>query len=105
MGGLDLLSAGGAPVKDIWGNVVTVEEARELKRRRKPTPKKGYAAPPGTGPDGETCGSCRHLFRNRMAKTYLKCGLMWRFWTGGAGSDVLAKSPACRNWEAEEDTE
>lgn len=37
---------------------------------------KGYAAPPGTGPKGETCGSCAHLYRNRLAKTYLKCALI-----------------------------
>jgi hypothetical protein len=61
---------------------------------------KGYAAMPGTGPAGETCKSCGHLYRNRLAKTYLKCGLMKAHWTGGAGTDVLARSPACRNWSA-----
>jgi hypothetical protein len=58
----------------------------------------GYAASPGTGPKGETCGSCQHLYRKRMAKTYLKCALMSAMWTGGHGTDVLARSPACVMW-------
>lgn len=61
--------------------------------------KHGHAALPGTGPAGETCGSCKHLYRNRMAKTYLKCGLMRAHWTGGAGTDVRAGDAACRRWE------
>jgi hypothetical protein len=35
-----------------------------------------------------------------MAKTYLKCELMKAYWTGGAGSDIKARAPACRRWEA-----
>lgn len=61
----------------------------------------GYAALPGTGPAGETCGSCAHLYRNRMGKTYLKCVLMQAKWTGGHGTDVLARSLACSKWEAQ----
>ncbi|MGU3540042.1 hypothetical protein [Methylobacterium sp. A54F] len=72
---------------------------QERKRLRAATTPKGYAALPGTGPAGETCGSCEHLTRRHMAKTYLKCGLMQRGWTRGAGSDVRAGAPACRRWE------
>lgn len=74
---------------------LTPAERKALGKRPK---KRGYAAQPGTGPAGETCGSCHFLFRNRLAKTYLKCELMRRFWTGGEGTDVRARSPACRNW-------
>lgn len=64
-------------------------------------PKKhGHAALPGTGPEGETCGSCANLARKVMARTYLKCGLMRAYWTGGTGSDVRAADAACRRWEA-----
>ncbi|MDH4229985.1 MAG: hypothetical protein OEW11_09640 [Nitrospirota bacterium] len=59
----------------------------------------GYAAQPGTGPAGETCGTCRHLARVQKAKTYRKCGLMQKHWTGGRGTDVKSASPACRHWE------
>lgn len=73
-------------------------------KRREPVPA-GYAALPGSGPAGETCKSCRHLFRNRMAKTYLKCSLMQRYWTGGGKTDVRAGSPACKRWEKPEEDE
>ncbi len=86
-------------MRDMFGNEVTVEEARHLLKRKATMPK-GYAAPPGTGPAGETCGSCRHLYRNRMSKTYLKCELMKAHWTGGAATDIRASSPACKRWEA-----
>lgn len=62
----------------------------------------GHAAPPGTGPKGETCGSCKHLFRKRMAGTYLKCALMRAIWTGGGGTDVRARDEACQFWERPE---
>jgi hypothetical protein len=63
---------------------------------------RGHVAPPGTGPEGETCGSCKHLFRNQMAKTYLKCSLNRAKWTGGKKSDVLARDAACSKWERPE---
>lgn len=88
-------------MRDMFGNELTVEEARLAmgRARKSPTPR-GYAAPPGTGPAGETCGSCRHLARRSLAKTYLKCELMSAVWTGGGGTDVKAKAPACRRWES-----
>lgn len=65
------------------------------------TQPKGYAAGPGTGPAGETCGSCEHVVRARSysnSKRWLKCGLMQPAWTSGRGSDVLARMPACSKW-------
>jgi hypothetical protein len=64
--------------------------------------KKGHVMPSGTGPEGETCGSCRHLFRNVMSKTYLKCELNRAKWTGGAGTDVRAGDASCSKWERKE---
>lgn len=63
-------------------------------------PSNGYAAPPGTGPAGETCRTCRHYTRKRMSKVYRKCGLMAQHWTNGYGTDIKASAPACRRWEA-----
>jgi hypothetical protein len=85
-------------MRDLLGNEITIEQARVLNKRKTPQPK-GYAATPGTGPEGETCGSCRHLSRQQYAKIYLKCELMRHCWTGGPGSDIRAKTPACRRWE------
>lgn len=73
--------------------------ASALKARRLSN-KHGHAAVPGTGPKGETCGGCANLVRKEMSKTYLKCGLMQAYWTGGSGSDVRAGDAACRRWEA-----
>ena len=61
-------------------------------------PKRGHAARPGTGPDGETCGTCQHYTVKHMAKTYRKCGLTNATWTGGPGSDIRKKDPACSLW-------
>jgi len=36
---------------------------------------KGYAAPPGTGPEGETCRTCEFKTKKPgVAGHYLKCG-------------------------------
>ena len=69
------------------------------KKRKDPIPA-GYAATPGTGPAGETCGSCAHRRVISCAKRYHKCGLMQRIWTGGRKTDILVRSPACAKWEA-----
>ena len=81
-------------LRDLFGRPVTEEEARVIRKRRDPEPK-GYAAPPGTGPEGETCGSCRHIMRVPWAK----CGLVKDRWTHSRGSDVKVRAPACRRWE------
>jgi hypothetical protein len=52
----------------------------------------------GPGPDGMTCGDCHHLTRVRLSKTYLKCGRQTI--TRGPGTDIRAKDPACRFFEA-----
>lgn len=62
----------------------------------------GYAARPGTGPEGATCKECQHYRRvPGGANTYLKCALMRERWTGGPGSDIKAGSPACAKFEPE----
>lgn len=66
---------------------------------KRKTVAKGYAAPPGSGPPGETCKTCEHYARIRRGNTYRKCALMKPHWTGGPGTDILARSPACRFWE------
>ena len=60
---------------------------------------RGHAAMPGSGPAGQTCGTCGSLSRRGTgAKTYIKCGLTQSKWTGGAGSNVRVKDPACVKW-------
>ncbi len=65
---------------------------------------RGYVCPPGSGPEGETCGTCKHANRQSNYsenKSWIKCGLNRTRWTGGRGTDILARSPACRKWEAD----
>lgn len=95
-------------VRDLFGNEVDLQALMEApltgprKKKRKPTPKRGHYYMPGTGPAGETCGTCKHCVRKHLAKTYIKCGLNESKWTGGEGSDIRAKDPACKFWEKEE---
>lgn len=71
---------------------------------RKPTRPNGYAAPPGTGPAGETCKTCQHYCRTGgHAKHYLKCGRTRHAWTHGPGTDIKAGAPACKFWEKPND--
>jgi hypothetical protein len=54
-------------------------------------------APCGSGPEGETCGTCEFLVRLKYrSSTYIKCGKVEHLWTNGAGSDVRVKWEACR---------
>lgn len=85
--------------EDLFGldRALTPEERKKLKRKD-PVPR-GHAAIPGTGPQGETCKTCKHLYRRQYSKVYLKCALMRGYWTGGRGSDIRAADPACKRWE------
>jgi hypothetical protein len=86
-------------VIDLFGETVVLQASEA---RVKPTVRKGYAAPPGTGPEGEKCKTCAHDRRSNEygAKQFHKCELMKAHWTGGYGTDILANSPACRHWQA-----
>lgn len=83
------------------GALTTAERKRLAGRHaRKP---KGHAWKPGSGPMGETCGSCAHRVRLvGHRKTYQKCGLMRAHWTHGPGSDIRCCDPACREWKGGE---
>lgn len=66
-----------------------------------PVKQRGHAAFPGSGPDGEKCKTCKHIFHHAMAKTYLKCDLIK--WTHGSATDIRANDPACDKWEAKDE--
>lgn len=62
---------------------------------------RGYAARPGSGPQGEKCRTCTHLHRTSGgAKTFFKCRLIQHRWTHGAATDIRANAPACAHWQA-----
>jgi hypothetical protein len=89
-------------MKDLFGNELTEAEAYAL-HKRKSTQPRGYAAPPGTGPKGETCRTCRHRAHSGGgARVYQKCLKNRHNWTHGPGTDILARAPACKFWEKKE---
>lgn len=79
------------------GPMLTHAQRRKLHRRPNPAPA-GHAAPPGTGPAGETCRTCRNVHRHQTQRTYFKCALTE--WTFGPATDIRLKDPACRKWQA-----
>lgn len=93
--------------KDLFGNEVDLQAMADAplqgpRRKRKDPVPKGHAWMPGTGPDGETCKTCKHRARILLSsKVVSKCGLNKRRWTGGRGSDIRAGDPACKFWEKE----
>lgn len=87
----DLLAIMGMPA-------LTPSERNRLLKAKKKTGL--YAAQPGSGPKGETCGSCKHkVLREGVAGRYIKCALTRAAWTGGGATDIKARSPACEKWE------
>jgi hypothetical protein len=85
---------------DLFGHPITrpAPVPAGVPKRRK-TKLNGYAAAPGSGPEGETCKTCQHYTHRSRAKNYRKCALMAHAWTGGPGTDILARAPACSRWE------
>jgi hypothetical protein len=60
---------------------------------------RAHPYPPGSGPPGQTCGTCAKLCERRFSKTYFKCHVLMKFWTAGPGTDIRKKDPACLCWE------
>lgn len=89
---------------DLFGQQITSPEPAPIADgKRRKTVLRGYAAAPGTGPKGETCRSCTHYALRQMGGTYRKCAKVKERWTGGPGTDILARSPACAYWEKPSD--
>jgi len=60
---------------------------------------RAHPYPPGSGPPGQTCGTCAKLCERHFSKTYFKCHVLMKFWTAGPGTDIRKKDPACLCWE------
>jgi hypothetical protein len=60
---------------------------------------RAHPYPPGSGPPGQSCGTCAKLCSRTFKKTYFKCHVLMRFWTAGRGTDIRKKDPACMSWE------
>lgn len=89
---------------DLFGNLVVERDPLPPgEKKRRQTRPNGYAAPPGGGPKGETCKTCEHYSGHKRTKIYRKCALMRKVWTGGPGTDILGRSPACALWQKPEE--
>jgi hypothetical protein len=89
---------------DLFGGLISYQTANgrtvEAKPRgRRYVQPRGGADRPGTGPKGETCGSCEHLVRYGNGR-YPKCELTRAAWTRGPRTDVRVRWAACSKWEA-----
>lgn len=98
-------------MRDLFGQEVTMEQARALARRKPPTnraalvslriergvhPHNGFSL----GPTGETCGSCAHAVAGPggHSKRWWKCDLSAS--TRGPATDIRVRWPACSKWSA-----
>jgi hypothetical protein len=84
---------------DLFGKPIALGSLPAIKQKHKPKPN-GYAKSPGSGPANETCKTCCHSYQIQSgSKAYWKCDLVKA--TGGPGTDIRLKSPACSMWEAD----
>jgi hypothetical protein len=60
---------------------------------------RAHPYPVGTGPAGQTCGTCAKLCEIQYSKKYFKCRVIMAAWTHGPGTDIRKKDPACKCWE------
>lgn len=76
------------------------EEISDTPPDRRRTVDRAHPAPPGSGPDGMTCGDCAYLVRVPYRDyRYIKCSRMIERWTHGRGSDIRLKDLACREFK------
>ena len=86
----------------LGGKAVPGTRLRRVRRSGKPpVAREGWADKPGTGPEGETCGSCTYCEAFHYAKRYYKCAARTgHHWKGGRATDIRPLDPACSKWAA-----
>ena len=83
----------------LGGKAVPGSRLRRGRRSGPPVVRDGWADRPGTGPEGETCGSCTYCEAFHYAKRYHKCAARdGRHWQGGRATDIRPLNPACSKW-------
>lgn len=92
---------------DLFGNptipdgpAMTPQQRRKALGIKRAQQAKGYYAAPGTGPDGESCRTCKHATPVHAHRTWWKCALAKPRWSHSVGTDIRLKSPACVGWKA-----
>lgn len=84
----------------LGGKAVPGSRLRRIRRTGKaPVAREGWADKPGTGPAGETCGSCTYCEAFHYRKRYYKCAAReGDHWKGGRATDIRPLDPACSKW-------
>lgn len=80
------------------GETVTVKQ-----RGKHYVAPRGGADRPGTGPAGETCGSCKHITSTGRGGKFRKCALNRACWTHGGKTDIRVRWDACSKWAKPEE--
>jgi hypothetical protein len=61
---------------------------------------KAHPYRPGSGPIGQSCGTCEKLRETSGSRRkYFKCAVMRAHWTRGPRTDIRKKDAACLAWE------
>lgn len=88
-------------MKDLFGNEVLepIDKLKGNTDKHKYRKARGWAAQPGSGPEGETCKSCKnsYIHHRQNGKNWWKCALLKP--THGAATDLRLKWTACNRWE------
>lgn len=87
---------------DLFGGLISyrTKDGRTVEakpRGRHYVEPRGGADRPGTGPAGQTCGTCQHIAR---FEKYRKCALTRAAWTSGPRTDIRSRWAACSKWNA-----
>lgn len=94
----------GCPVSEVQpdmlgGKAIPASRLRKGCKTRAPIKRHGWADTPGSGPVGETCGSCIYSGEYRFRHTYFKCTARpGDHWKGGRETDIRPMDPACSKW-------
>ena len=80
---------------------MAADDLMVLPPQRFPIARRGHYALPGSGPAGETCGSCVLLEMVAYAggKRHPKCLKRRASWTRNNQTDIARNDPACHGWE------
>jgi hypothetical protein len=82
-------------IEQTWLDLHLDAITQQVRKRDKAHPYR-----PGTGPAGQTCGSCQKCSAiDYHNKRYYKCHVLMKYWTHGPGTDIRKKDPACKSWE------
>ena len=86
------------------GESDALRHSTERKGNRKPN----SPSPPGSGPPGETCGTCtfmRRYHNHSGKKRWCKCGIMMDAGLvgGSSATDVKVRQEACKDWTEDRD--